>query len=199
MKSPMPNLTNSEKAALKSLIDTYIPSYTARAGKKILFLDYIQSGEGLRIGKKLVKELIETPWNVRRQGKVVPVGLHVEGFLNADQLKTIKGATLRPKALPGSLDQPTSLAALIGGSKLKPFAEHYRLTYDQAKTGGRPVTNPLYTRMLEKLRDLPGLREEELVPLDTGVGFLCCKRIISRRRIRHGHEYAAPAPVGHFR
>jgi hypothetical protein len=163
MSKPMPDLSKAEKAALKSLIDTHIPSYDQRGGKKILLLDYVQSGEGLRIGKKLVKELIKTPWNVRRQGKVVPLALHVDKFLNPQQLQNLRNATLRPKALPGSLDEENSLAALIGGSKLKPFAEHYRLTYNQAKTGQTPVANPLYGRMLETLE---GQAKEELVSLE---------------------------------
>lgn len=165
MKRPMPDLKKAERARLKHLIDQHIPSHTGRGGKKILLLDYVQSGEGLRVGKKLVKELVETPWNVRRKGKVVPLALHVEGFLKDQQLQNLRNATLRPMALPGKLEEENSLAALIGGSKLKPFAQHYKLTFEQAKQGDAPEENPLYRRMFDLLRRAEGPRveEEELV------------------------------------
>ncbi len=116
MASPgMQNLTKAEKKNVTELIKKHIPSYKRRQGRKILLIDYVQSGEGLRVGKKLVKELIPTPWNRLRRGKVVPLGLHA---FPKQAVTQHSGKTLKLMKLPGDLDEQGSVAALIGGSKL---------------------------------------------------------------------------------
>lgn len=131
----LPDLTSPERGRIRNLIQQHIGN---PGGRKILLMDYTQTGQGLRVGQLLIADATGAT--------VVPLALEAGGFANPLAAQYTQ-AGMRRMTLPGTLADPTSVSSLIGGEALKPFSTFYGLTLAKAKGGAAPVNNPLVLRM----------------------------------------------------